>query len=169
MELPQPGIKPTPPAVEVRNLNHLTTRWWLHFFPFFFFWLRCVACGILVPRPGIEPGPSAGKARSPNHWTAREFPGLCYLSWVQLTLEEAETSWEPSLLSPETRSWVFCIGKILENEKAAVGMGPWYPYKSVLHLVPYWREEFPQHQQAMLRYQQRVLQFNSILTPSTWR
>ena len=41
---------------------------------FFFFWLHCVACGILVPRPGVEPMPSAVKSLSPNHWTSREFP-----------------------------------------------------------------------------------------------
>ena len=39
---------------------------------FFFFWLRCVACRILVPWPGIEPRPPAVEAPSPNHWTARE-------------------------------------------------------------------------------------------------
>ena len=31
---------------------------------FFFFWLSCEACGILVPWPGIEPGPLAVKAQS---------------------------------------------------------------------------------------------------------
>ena len=41
---------------------------------FFFFWLRCSACGILVPWPGIESPPSAVKVPSPNHWTTREFP-----------------------------------------------------------------------------------------------
>ena len=41
---------------------------------FFFFWLCCMACGILVPRPGIEPRPSAVKTWCPNHWAAEEIP-----------------------------------------------------------------------------------------------
>ena len=46
------------------------------FFSFlFFFWLCCMACGILVPQPGIEPMPPALEAQSFNHWTAREVPG----------------------------------------------------------------------------------------------
>ena len=40
-----------------------------------FFWLRHVACEILVPRPGIKPGRLAVEAQSPNHWSALEFPG----------------------------------------------------------------------------------------------
>ena len=36
-----------------------------HLFFFFFPWLCCVACGILVPQPG--------KVLSPNHWTAKKF------------------------------------------------------------------------------------------------
>ena len=43
--------------------------------PFYFtFWLRQVACGILVPRPGIRPVPTALGAWCPNLWTAREVP-----------------------------------------------------------------------------------------------
>ena len=42
---------------------------------FFFFWPRCVSCGILVPRPGIEPLPLALEAWSLNRWTTREVPG----------------------------------------------------------------------------------------------
>ena len=40
----------------------------------FLFWLRHVACRILIPRPGIGPALPAVEARSPNHWTAREVP-----------------------------------------------------------------------------------------------
>ena len=40
---------------------------------FFFFGLRCAACGISVPQLGIESVPPAVEAWSPNHWTAREF------------------------------------------------------------------------------------------------
>ena len=36
------------------------------------FWMRRMACGILVTRPGIETVPPAVEARSPNHWTTRE-------------------------------------------------------------------------------------------------
>ena len=39
----------------------------------FFFWLRHLACGVLVFQPGIEPWPWAVRAWSPNHWTTREF------------------------------------------------------------------------------------------------
>ena len=41
---------------------------------FFFFWPRCVACGILVPQPGIEPTPLVLEVWSLNHWIAREAP-----------------------------------------------------------------------------------------------
>ena len=41
---------------------------------FFVFWLRCMACGILVPRPGIKPVSPALEAWSFNHWTTREVP-----------------------------------------------------------------------------------------------
>lgn len=40
---------------------------------FFFFWLHCKACVILVPYPGIELGTTTVKALSANHWTTREF------------------------------------------------------------------------------------------------
>ena len=57
----------------------VVTLWFFGFFLFvcFFFWLCCMACGILVPQPGIKPRPMAVKALSPNHWTAREFLPLC--------------------------------------------------------------------------------------------
>ena len=38
---------------------------------FFFFWLCCVAHGILILQPEIEPIPPALKTQSLNHWTAR--------------------------------------------------------------------------------------------------
>ena len=46
----------------------------------YFFWLRPVACGILVPQPGTEPMPPAVEAWSLNHWTAREVPHEYLLS-----------------------------------------------------------------------------------------
>ena len=39
-----------------------------------FFWLHCMACGILVPQPVIKPAPPTVKAQRLNHWTAREVP-----------------------------------------------------------------------------------------------
>ena len=44
----------------------------------FFFWLRRVACGILVPPPGLEPVPPAVEARNLNHWTLREVPRFLF-------------------------------------------------------------------------------------------
>ena len=39
-----------------------------------FFWLLCVARGILVPQPATEPKLSALEMQSLNHWTAKEVP-----------------------------------------------------------------------------------------------
>ena len=41
---------------------------------FFFFWLHCETCVILVPWLGIKPPLLAIEAWSLNHWTAREVP-----------------------------------------------------------------------------------------------
>ena len=50
-------------------------RMWGDFFClFFFFWLLCRACGILVPQSGIESAVPALKAQSLKHWIARELP-----------------------------------------------------------------------------------------------
>ena len=45
---------------------------------FFFFWLHCMAYGILVPGPGIEPVSPAVDARSLNHWTTKEVLAFCF-------------------------------------------------------------------------------------------
>ena len=50
----------------------------LFVFPFFFFWLSHVACGISVPWPGIEPTPSAVESQNLNHWAAREVPPFLF-------------------------------------------------------------------------------------------
>ena len=55
------------------------------FFPFFFFWLCCTACGNLVPQPGIETMPPALEAWGLNHWTTREFPTTYFLKSFQIT------------------------------------------------------------------------------------
>ena len=47
---------------------------------FFFFWLHCSVCGILVPGQGIEPTPLALKAWSLNHWTTRKFSRIFYIN-----------------------------------------------------------------------------------------
>ena len=47
-------------------------------FFFFFFWLHCIACGILVPWSGIKPTLPA-LVQSLNHWTTREVQPLFYL------------------------------------------------------------------------------------------
>ena len=61
--------------IEPRTAMCIITAFiWVFNLPFFSFWLRLVACGILVPRPEIKPSPSAVKAQSPNHWTSRKFP-----------------------------------------------------------------------------------------------
>ena len=41
---------------------------------FILFWLRHVACGLLVPWPGSKPTPLALEARSLSHWATREVP-----------------------------------------------------------------------------------------------
>ena len=68
--------KETYGSCSYKRLWHLRTG---NFCPapfFFFFWLRSMACGILVPWPRIqgwmEPMPPAVGAQSLNHWTARE-------------------------------------------------------------------------------------------------
>ena len=53
-----------------------------------FFWLRCVAYGILVPHLVIEPVPLALEAQSPDHWISREVPNMNYCS---------ANVWSPSL------------------------------------------------------------------------
>ena len=50
MELPQPGIEPTPPAVEIQNLNHWTTR------EFFFFFFFLISLGEFLKRGQAELG-----------------------------------------------------------------------------------------------------------------
>ena len=54
----------------------------------FFFWLHCVAYGILVPHLVIEPVPPALEVQSPNHWISREVPNVNYCS---------ANIWRPSL------------------------------------------------------------------------
>ena len=48
-------------------------------FFFFFFWMHCMNCRILVPLPAIEPEPSSVRACSSNHWTTRKFPHFHYI------------------------------------------------------------------------------------------
>ena len=48
-------------------------------FFFFFLWMHCMNCRILVPLPAIEPEPSSVRACSSNHWTTRKFPHFHYI------------------------------------------------------------------------------------------
>ena len=41
---------------------------------FFFFWLLCMACRILVPLSGIESSVPALEVQSLKHWIAKELP-----------------------------------------------------------------------------------------------
>ena len=43
---------------------------------YYFFWLCCVVCGILVPQPGIEPVPPAVEV----DWTTREVLKVYFLN-----------------------------------------------------------------------------------------
>ena len=47
---------------------------------FFFFWPRCMACGILAPWSGIEPASPAVGVCSLNHWTTRGVQFLIFWS-----------------------------------------------------------------------------------------
>ena len=84
---PQPGIEPTPAALEAQSLHHWTTRevpgisllksllnLLQYCFCFMFWFFGREACGILAPRPGMEPASPASEVWSLNHWTAREVP-----------------------------------------------------------------------------------------------
>ena len=62
------------PGTDVNNIKN-------YYHSFFFFWLCCMACGILVPSQGLNPArPSSVKAQSPNPWTTREFSQLVNLT-----------------------------------------------------------------------------------------
>lgn len=52
-----------------QNLKAKTTQPHNHSF-FIFFWLHCMACGILVPQAGTEFRLLAVKVQSSNHWTS---------------------------------------------------------------------------------------------------
>ena len=43
---------------------------------FFFFWLHCVTCGILVPQTGIEPEPPRLPRKSQNLFTLEIYESL---------------------------------------------------------------------------------------------
>ena len=59
---------------------------------FFFFWLHCVAWGILVSPPGIEPTSTAVKAHGLNHRTANEVQlTLILITWLRWHLPRFST------------------------------------------------------------------------------
>ena len=83
-----------------RDIDHLL---------FIYFFLLCMACGILVPQPGIEPVPSTVKVWSPNHWTAREFPWASFhvlTGHLYILFEEVFTQVQGSFL----KFYLFLIG-----------------------------------------------------------
>ena len=57
-------------------------------FTLFLFWLREVACGILVSWPGIKPLTPSVAAWSLTHWTASEVPDLLW-QWDVMMWTEA--------------------------------------------------------------------------------
>ena len=52
---------------------------------FFFFWLCCVACGVLVPWPVIKLVPLALGAQSLNHWITMVIPPWDFLNYRNKT------------------------------------------------------------------------------------
>ena len=86
-DLPNPGIEPRSPALQVDSLptkpqgnpipdksnvqkeassGSAASKLKNHFLPCF------AACGILFPKSGMEPAPPALEASSLNHWIARD-------------------------------------------------------------------------------------------------
>ena len=59
-----------------RTFKHFFVLYWsiVNNVVFFFCWLYCMACGLLLPWPGMEPRPLTVKAPSTDHRTTREFP-----------------------------------------------------------------------------------------------
>lgn len=65
----------TPPLPPTQSLcttlyNLQRTR----IFVFLFFWLPCIACGILVSLTSDQPGPLQWKRRAPSHWATNKVP-----------------------------------------------------------------------------------------------
>ena len=61
---------------------------------FFFFWLHCMACGLLVPWSGMEPMSPAVEAQSLNHWTTRETPLFFFFPrWIALFFFLFKSAW----------------------------------------------------------------------------
>ena len=64
---------------------------------FFFFWLYCVACEILLPWPGIKPTPLA------DHWTGREFSH-------RASVTVFVTGWNPNFYNCQwANRWPKCV------------------------------------------------------------
>ena len=47
---------------------------------YIYFWLHCVACGILVPWSGIETVPSLVEVEALNPWTTREISDVFFIT-----------------------------------------------------------------------------------------
>ena len=84
--LPYPGTEPTSLVSSALAIwFFISSATWEALYPYIvfrilfftillYFWLCCVACGILVPQPGIKPMLPAVEARSLNYWITREVP-----------------------------------------------------------------------------------------------
>ena len=99
------------------------------FFLFLFFWLCCVACGILIPHPGIGPVPPTAEAWSLNHWTTREVPIYSHLNQT-CDSHRRHQLWHQYSSLCQTRSDHVCqpapfSGPFRSCTKAAGNLGPY--------------------------------------------
>ena len=109
----------------------------------FCFFLRCVACGILVHKSGIKPRLPAVKAQNLNHWT-REV-----LSSLPSSLVEPPTCqmqgfvirvWSVHWLGEMNVQWCFNIIWWVAARRSQLGSQPWsakvHPVRSVVGQDP---------------------------------
>ena len=124
-------------------LNHWThegSPWNLYFyvkpsnscFCVFFFWLCCVACGILVPWPGIKPMPPTVESESLNHWIARD---------VLEIFEVLKTHYWKNVQTRQNHwvCWIWSVGHQFATFVQARRQDPCKnsPWKLRLNLPPY--------------------------------
>ena len=98
---------------------------------FFFFWLHCMACEILILQPGNEPRSLTVNASSPNLWSASELPPLIYfnscLDYLQYLIQCVrikQAPWQTSggqgrPKSPSQRGWVIAKEELRSSSARA--------------------------------------------------